>query len=87
MHGWETRMLLRHYPEPGVSAELSRRFRVGPRKRRVTPFEMTITKELPRDVSRRGAGTPKPARVRHAMENRGSVDRRATRRPRVYSRV
>lgn len=27
MHGWETRMLLRHYLERGVSkAELSRRF-------------------------------------------------------------
>ncbi len=32
MHGWETRMLLRHYLEQGVSkAELSRRFGVGRR--------------------------------------------------------
>ena len=32
MHGWETRMLLKHYLEQGVSkAELSRRFGVSRR--------------------------------------------------------
>ena len=32
MHGWETRMLLRHYLEQGISkAELSRRFGVSRR--------------------------------------------------------
>ena len=33
MHGWETRMLLKHYLDRGVSkAELSRRFGVSRRR-------------------------------------------------------
>ena len=49
MHGWETRMLLKHYLERGVSnVELSRRFGVSRR----TIHEWVQTGQLDRDLSR-----------------------------------
>ncbi len=52
MHGWETRMLLRHYLERGVTnTELSRRFGVSRR----TIHEWIETGQLDRDLS--GGGT------------------------------
>ena len=52
MHGWETRMLLRHYLERGVSkTELSRRFGVSRR----TIHEWIETGQLDRDLA--GGGT------------------------------
>ena len=58
MHGWETRMLLKHYLERGVSkTELSRRFGVSRR----TIHEWIETGQLDRDVSLGGARyTPRP---------------------------
>ena len=48
MHRWETRMLLKHYLERGVSkAELSRRFGVSRR----TIHEWVVTGQLDRDLS------------------------------------
>ena len=48
MHGWEIRMLLKHYLEQGVSkAELSRRFGVNPR----TIYSWIKTGQLDRDLS------------------------------------
>ncbi len=48
MHGWETRMLLKHYLDRGVSkAELSRRFGVSRR----TIHEWVVTDQLDRDLS------------------------------------
>ena len=48
MHRWETRMLLRHYLEWGVSkAEFSRRFGVSRR----TSHEWVVTGQLDRDLS------------------------------------
>ena len=48
MHGWETRMLLKHYLDRGVSkAELSRRFGVSRR----TIHEWVVTGQLDRDLS------------------------------------
>ena len=51
MHGWETRMLLKHYLDRGVSkAELSRRFGVSRR----TIHEWVVTGQLdPAFVERR----------------------------------
>ena len=52
MHGWETRMLLKHYLERGVSkTELSRRLGVSRR----TIHEWIETRQLDRDLSG-GAG-------------------------------
>ena len=59
MHGWETRMLLRHYLERGVSkAALARRFGVSRR----TIHEWVETGQLDRDLSSGGARyAPRPA--------------------------
>ena len=59
MHGWETRMLLKYYLEPGVSkAELSRRFGVSRR----TIHEWVETGQLDRDLSSGGSRyAPRPA--------------------------
>ena len=52
MHGWETRMLLRHYLQRGVSkAALARRFGVSRR----TIHEWVETGQLDRDLSSGGA--------------------------------
>ena len=48
MHGWETRMRLKHYLDQGVSkAELSRRFGVAPR----TIHHWIKTGQLDRDLA------------------------------------
>ena len=58
MHRWETRMLLKHYLERGVSkTELSRRFGVSRR----TIHEWIETGQLDRDVSLGGARYTAPA--------------------------
>ena len=59
MHGWETRMLLRHYLQRGVSkAALARRFGVSRR----TIHEWVETGQLDRDLSSGGARySPRPA--------------------------
>ena len=58
MHGWETRMLLKHYLERGVSkAALSRRFGVSRR----TIHEWIETGQLDRDLSS-GAARYSPRR-------------------------
>ena len=74
MHQWETRMLLRHYLEQGVSkAELSRRFGVSRR----TIHEWIATGQLDRDLSSGGSRyTPRP-RVPHKLDPyRGIIDSR-----------
>ena len=59
MHGWETRMLLRHYLQRGVSkAALARRFGVSRR----TIHEWVETGQLDRDLSSGGGRySPRPA--------------------------
>ena len=58
MHGWETRMLLKHYLARGVSkAALSRRFGVSRR----TIHEWVVTGQLDRDLSSgRSRYSPRP---------------------------
>ena len=65
MHGWETRMLLRHYLEQGVSkAELSRRFGVSRR----TIHWWIESGQLDRDLSTgRAEYTPRPP-VPHKLD-------------------
>ena len=65
MHGWETRMLLKHYLERGVSkAELSRRLGVSRR----TIHEWIQRGQLDRDVSTGGSRySPRPA-VPHKLD-------------------
>ena len=65
MHGWETRMLLKHYLDRGVSkAELSRRFGVSRR----TIHEWVVTGQLDRDLSSGGSRySPRP-RVPHKLD-------------------
>ncbi len=74
MHGWETRMLLKHYLDRGVSkAELSRRFGVSRR----TIHEWVVTGQLDRDLSS-GASrySPRPP-VPHKLDSyAGIIDSR-----------
>ena len=65
MHGWETRMLLKHYLDQGVSkAELSRRFGVSRR----TVHSWIESGQLDRDLSSGGSSyTPRP-RVAHKLD-------------------
>ena len=64
MHGWETRMLLRHYLEPGVSkTELSRRF--GVRRRSI--HRWVETGQLDRDLEGGGAQYGPRALVGHQL--------------------
>ena len=65
MHGWETRMLLKHYLDRGVSkAELSRRFGVSRR----TIHEWVVTGQLNRDLSSDGSRySPRPP-VPHKLD-------------------
>ncbi len=74
MHRWQTRMLLRHYLEQGVSkAELSRRFGVSRR----TIHEWVVTGQLDRDLSSGGSHySPRPP-VPHKLDPyRGIIDSR-----------
>ena len=65
MHGWETRMLLKHYLDRGVSkAELSRCFGVSRR----TIHEWVVTGQLDRDLSSGGSRySPRPP-VPHKLD-------------------
>ena len=65
MHEWETRMLLKHYLDRGVSkAELSRRFGVSRR----TIHEWVVTGQLDRDLSAGGSRySPRPP-VPHKLD-------------------
>ena len=81
MHGWETRMLLKHYLERGVSkTELSRRFGVSRR----TIHEWIETRQLDRDLA--GGGTryrPRPA-VSHKLDPyKGIIEERLEEYPAV----
>ena len=83
-HGWETRMLLRHYLERGVSkTELSRRFGVSRR----TIHEWIETGQLDRDLA--GGGTryrPRPA-VGHKLDPyKGIIDARLEEFPRLSAK-
>ena len=81
MHGWETRMPLRHYLEQGVSkTELSRRFGVSRR----TIHEWIETGQLDRNLS--GGGTPYRARppVCHKLDPyKGIIEARLEEYPRL----
>ena len=84
MHGWETRMLLRHYLEQGVTkTELSRRFGVS---RRTIP-EWIETGQLERDLA--GGGTrysPRPA-VEHKLDPyKGIIEARLEEFPRLSTK-
>ncbi len=65
MHGWETRMLLKHYLDQGVSkAELSRRFGVSRR----TIHSWIESGQLDRDLScGESSYTPRPS-VAHKLD-------------------
>ena len=79
MHGWETRMLLRHYLERGLTrAELSRRFGVDRR----TIHRWVSGGELERDA---GGGTQYTARpgVEHKLDPyKGIIEARLEEYPR-----
>ena len=84
MHGWETRMLLKHYLERGVSkTELSRRFGVSRR----TIHEWIETRQLDRDLE--GGGTryrPRPA-VGHKLDPyKGIIKERLEEFPRLSAK-
>ena len=65
MHGWETRMLLRHYLEQGVTkAALSRRLGVSRR----TIHSWIESGQLERDLSSGEAGYSPRARVAHKLD-------------------
>ena len=83
MHGWETRMLLRHYLERGVTrAELSRRFGVDRR----TIHRWVSGGQLERDA---GEGTQYRARpaVEHKLDSyKGIIEARLEEYPRLSAR-
>ena len=84
MHGWETKMLLKHYLERGVSkTELSRRFGVSWR----TIHEWIETGQLDRDVSSGGARyTPRPL-VGHKLDAyKGIIDARREEYPKLSAK-
>ena len=74
MHKWETRMLLKHYLERGVSkAELARRFGVSRR----TIHEWVQTGQLDRDLSTGGSRySPRPAAVHKLDPYKAIIDSR-----------
>ena len=74
MHGWETRMLLKHYLERGVSkAELSRRFGVSRR----TIHAWVETGQLDRDLSSGGSRyAPRPPAPHKLDPYTGIIDAR-----------
>ena len=81
MHGWETRMLLKHYLERGVSkAELSRRFGVSRR----TVHAWIEAGELDRDLaSGRTRYSPRPRRAHKLDPYKGIIDARLAEFPRL----
>ena len=65
MYGWETRMLLKHYLDQGVSkAELSRRFGVS----RATIHHWTETGQLDRDLAAGARGYAQRPLVAHKLD-------------------
>ncbi|MYH16459.1 MAG: IS21 family transposase [Gammaproteobacteria bacterium] len=81
MHGWETRMRLKHYLDQGVSkAELSRRFGVSPR----TIHHWIKTGQLDRDLAAgRTRQAPRPRR-RHKLDPyKGIIDDRLREFPKL----
>ena len=84
MHGWETRMLLKHYLDQGVSkAELSRRFGVSRR----TIHNWIESGQLDRDLSSGEARyTPRP-RVAHKLDPyRAIIDERLEQFPKLLAK-
>ena len=81
MHGWETRMLLRHYLERGVSkAELSRRFGVSRR----TIYSWIASGDLDRDLAAGGTRySPRPRRAHKLDPYKGIIDARLAEFPRL----
>ena len=81
MHGWETRMLLRHYLERGVSkAELSRRFGVSRR----TIYSWIASGDLDRDLAAGGTQySPRPRRAHKLDPYKGIIDARLAEFPRL----
>ena len=84
MHGWETRMLLKHYLERGVSkTELSRRFGVSRR----TIHEWIETGQLDREVSSGGARyTPRPPMGHKLDPYKGIIDARLEEYPKLSAK-
>ena len=84
MHGWETRMLLRHYLEQGVSkTELSRRFGVGRR----SIHRWVEAGQLDRDLE--GSGTRYSGRptVEHKLDRyKGIIEARLEEFPRLSAK-
>ena len=80
MHKWETRMLLKHYLERGVSkAELARRFGVSRR----TIHEWVQTGQLDRDLSTGGSRySPRPAAAHKLDPYKAIIDSRLEEFPR-----
>ncbi len=81
MHGWETRMRLRHYLERGVSkAELSRRFGVSRR----TIHAWIEAGELDRDLSAGATRySPRPRRPHKLDPYKGIIEARLAEFPRL----
>ena len=81
MHGWETRMLLRHYLERGVSkAELSRRFGVSRR----TIYSWIASGDLDRDLAAGGAQySPRPRRAHKLDPYKGIIASRLAEFPQL----
>ena len=84
MHGWETRMLLKHYLERRVSkTELSRRFGVSRR----TIHEWIETGQLDREVSSGGARyTPRPPMGHKLDPYKGIIDARLDEYPKLSAK-
>ena len=81
MHGWETRMLLKHYLERGVSkAELSRRFGISRR----TIHAWIEAGELDRDLAAGATRySPRPRRAHKLDPYKGIIDARLAEFPRL----
>ena len=81
MHGWETRMLLRHYLEQGVpKAELSRRFGVSRR----TIHSWIASGDLDRNLTAGGMRYPLRPRRAHKLDPyKGIIDARLAAVPRL----
>ena len=81
MHGWGTRMLLKHYLDQGVSkAELSRRFGVSRR----TIHHWIATGQLDRDLAAGAAGAaPRRRRAQKLDPYKGIIDARLEEFPRL----
>ncbi len=83
MHGWETRMLLRHYLERGVSrAELSRRFGVDRR----TIHRWVRGGQLERDVGGGTQYTARPAVEHKLAPYKGIIEARLEEYPRLSAK-